>query len=255
MLDAEELLGIAAGRRAGAVRRARDPLAGRRPIRARRVQAALRHPARVRLGHDLRLPGRRARQQRHPLQRGGPEGRPVHPAVQPERHAAAVRAEHHRLHGGHAVRAGRHHQARQPAHQRRVELDRAPPHPDGRGVLRRRQLRHVRSGVRPPVRVHLAEPPHRGDGPQAAGRRDVDRAAGRRPSGPGGTTTSRPTPRCARPSRPRSTPSRPRCSPPGGSGTTASSTLATPARCWASPCPPCTARRSRAAQSFGVFRL
>ncbi len=149
-LDAEELLGHRGGRRAGAVRRPRDPVAGGRRIGARRVQAALRHPAGVRLGHDLRIPRRRPGQQRHPLQRGGPEGRPVHPALQPERHPAAVRAEHHRVHGGHAVRAGRHHQARQPAHQRGVELDGAAPHADGRGVLRRRQLRHVRAAPTTP---------------------------------------------------------------------------------------------------------
>ena len=47
--------------------------------------------------------------------------------------------------------------------------------------LRRRQLRHVRAGVRPAVRLHLAEPPHRGDGPEAARRRDGRSWPGRRP--------------------------------------------------------------------------
>ena len=45
------------------------------------------------------------------------------------------------------------------------------PHADGRGVLRRRQLRHGRPRVRPALRLHLAQPPHRGDGSQAARRR------------------------------------------------------------------------------------
>ncbi len=44
---------------------------------------------------------------------------------------------------GTALRAGRDHQARQPADQRRVQLDGPPPHADGGRVLRRRQLRHV----------------------------------------------------------------------------------------------------------------
>ena len=54
-------------------------------------------PARHRVGRrSVRLPGRHPRQQRDPLLRGVPEGRAVHPAVQPARHPAAVRAEHHR---------------------------------------------------------------------------------------------------------------------------------------------------------------
>ena len=60
-----------------------------------------------------RLPGRHPGQRAgRAVQRGVAEGGPVHPAGQPGRHAAAVPAEHHRLHGRQAVRAGRHHQAR-----------------------------------------------------------------------------------------------------------------------------------------------
>ena len=66
------------------------------------------------------------------------KGGAVHRAVQPHRHADPVRAEHHRLHGGHAVRAGRDHQGRGQADQRRVELDGAAPHAHGRRQLRRR---------------------------------------------------------------------------------------------------------------------
>ena len=99
--------------------------------------------------------------------------------VQPQRHADPVRAEHHRLHGGHALRAGRDHQGRRQADQRRVQLDGAPPDAHGRRQLRRRQLRHGGPGLRPALRLHLAEPPHRRDGPEAAGRRPLHRAAQR----------------------------------------------------------------------------
>ena len=92
----------------------------------------------------------------------------------------AVRAERHRLHGRHALRAGRDHQGRRQADQRGFELDRAAPDPDGRRQLRRGQLRHVRARVRSALRVQLAEPPHRGDGRQAAGRGPVDRPTQRR---------------------------------------------------------------------------
>ena len=55
------------------------------------------------------------------------------------------------------------------------------PHHHDRRVVRRRQLRHVRPRLRPALRLHLAQPPHRGDGARAARRRAVDRApAGRR---------------------------------------------------------------------------
>ena len=51
-------------------------------------------------------PDRRPRQPpRRAVQRGVAEGDAVHPARQPDRHAAAVPAEHHRLHGRQGVRA------------------------------------------------------------------------------------------------------------------------------------------------------
>ena len=48
------------------------------------------------------------------------------------RHADPVPAEHHRLHGRHPLRAGRHHQGRRQADQRGVQLDGPAPHADGR---------------------------------------------------------------------------------------------------------------------------
>ena len=63
--------------------------------------------------------------QRRPVHRGVAEGRAVHPALQPDRHAAAVPAEHHRLHGRQGLRAARHHQARLEDDQRRLELARS----------------------------------------------------------------------------------------------------------------------------------
>ena len=84
----------------------------------------LRHHAGHRLRPPARLSGRHPRQQRHPLLRVVGEGRAVHPALQPDRHADRVPAEHHRLHGRQPLRAGRHHQGRRQAHQRGVELRR-----------------------------------------------------------------------------------------------------------------------------------
>ena len=61
----------------------------------------------------------------------------------------------------------------------------AAPDRQHRRLVRRRQLRHVRPGVRPAVPVRLAEREVGGDGPGAARRRAVDRgAAGRRGQGP-----------------------------------------------------------------------
>ena len=65
---------------------------------------------------------------RRAVQRGGAEGGAVHPARQPDRHAAAVPAEHHRLHGRQGLRAARHHQGRRQDDQRRLQHPRAAPH-------------------------------------------------------------------------------------------------------------------------------
>ena len=105
----------------------------------------------------------------------GGEGDPVHPALQPDRRAAAVPAQHHRLHRGHGLRAGRDHEERLEDDQRGRELDRAAPVGDRRRVLRRRQLRHERPRLRHPVHLHLADRQNRGHGPGTDGRRDDDR--------------------------------------------------------------------------------
>ena len=116
----------------GAVRPARGDRADRRRDEraqrpaVRRVQAALRHLARHRLGAAARPPDRHPRQRPgRAVLRGGAEGDPVHPARQPGRHPAALPAQHHRLHGRQGVRAGRHHQARRDDDQRRLQQHRA----------------------------------------------------------------------------------------------------------------------------------
>ena len=68
----------------------------------------------------------------------GREGGAVHPAVQPDRRAAALPAQHHRLHRRHRLRAGRHHQERLEDDQRGVQLDGAAHHRDRRRLVRRR---------------------------------------------------------------------------------------------------------------------
>ncbi len=121
--------------------------------------------------------------------------------------------------------------------------------------LRRGQLRHVRARLRPAVRLHLAEPPHRRDGTQAARRRaDHRRAAegrGRR-AGVRRGRVRRPARRVRGAGRVRS---RRRCSPPAGSGTTASSTRATRARCSAWRCRQPTPHRCEGTSDFGVWRM
>ena len=77
---------------------------------------------------------------------GVQEGHRVHPVGQPDRHAAGVLAEHHRLHGGKGLRAGRNHQRRGQDDQCRDQQHGPPPdRHHGRG-LRSRQLRDVRAG-------------------------------------------------------------------------------------------------------------
>ncbi|GIX48498.1 MAG: hypothetical protein KatS3mg131_2709 [Candidatus Tectimicrobiota bacterium] len=117
----------------------------------RRVQAPVRHATSSPAGppSTAYAVGILAQQPRRALFRGVPEGGPVHPAGQPDRRAAALPAEHHRLHGGQALRAGGHHQGRRQDDQRRGQQPRAAPDADDRRFLRGRQLRHVRRAYDP----------------------------------------------------------------------------------------------------------
>ena len=113
------------GRPAHPVRPPRRARPHRRRQRLRRVQAALRLVARHRLGRAARLSDRRPRQPpRRAVQRGVAQGGAVHPARQRDRHAAAVPAEHDRLHGRARVRAAGHGQGRLEDDQRRQQLAR-----------------------------------------------------------------------------------------------------------------------------------
>ena len=134
--------------RAHALRRARGDRPDRRRLALRRVQAALRRHARVRLRAHLGLSGRDPRQQRHPLLGVGTQGLALRATGLPAQDPARLPAEHHRLHGREGLRARRHREGRREArHGRRVRAGAEADRRDRR-LLRRRQLRHVRPGVR-----------------------------------------------------------------------------------------------------------
>ena len=95
-----------------------------------------------------------------------------------DRHAAGVPAEHDRVHGRGQLRARRHHQGRREDDQRGDQLGRPAPDRQHGVVLRRRELRHVRPGLRSALHVRLARRQARRDGRGAARRGDVDRRPG-----------------------------------------------------------------------------
>ena len=77
---------------------------------------------------------------------------------------------------------GGHHQARRDDDQRGLQQSRCRTSTLHHGrLLRRRQLRHVRPGVRPALPVRLAEREVRRHGPRPAGRSAVHRGPARRP--------------------------------------------------------------------------
>ena len=138
LYDADELLGIVSAD----FRVPFDP----REVLARVVDGSRFGEYKPRYGTSLvtgwasvRLPGGGAGQRaRRAVQRGGQEGQRVHPAGQPERHAAGLPAEHHRLHGRHPVRAGRHHQGRRQDDQRGDQFGRPARHGEHGRLVRRR---------------------------------------------------------------------------------------------------------------------
>ena len=145
---------------AASVRRARSDRAARGRIALRRVQAALRHHARDGLRAAARISRRHHRQQRRAVLRVGAQGDALHRALQPARHSARVPAEHHRVHGRQAVRARRHREGRRQDGARGRELGRAEVHRHHRRIVRRGQLRHVRTRVRAAPAVDVAERAH-----------------------------------------------------------------------------------------------
>ena len=151
---------------------------------ARRVQGDLRQDARLRHRLDRRPGGGRGRQpaldrgaedrsgrgrqgaadrRRHLLGLGG-QGGALRRALQPEEDPAALPAGRHRLHGRQPRRARRHHQGRRQDGERRRQLGGAEDHALRRQLLRRGQLRDVRQGLRPALRLRLAVGRDRGDG-------------------------------------------------------------------------------------------
>ena len=78
-----------------------------------------------------------------------------------------------------------------------VQLLGPPPDRQHRRLLRRRQLRDVRPGLRPPLPLRLAQRPLGGDGAGPVGRGPVHRRAASRRRPRACPSTRRPTPPCA----------------------------------------------------------
>ena len=122
---------------------------------------------------------------------------------------------------GTAVRAGRDHQGRRQDDQRGDQQHGAAHHAEHGRLVRGRQLRHVRPGLRPAAAVRLAQRPARRDGRRSSWPGCCRSSARPRPSPPAGRSTPRPTSSGGRRSRRRSSGSRTPSSSPPGSTTTA----------------------------------
>ena len=106
------------------LRHARSGGARRRRVPLRGVQTALRPDTDDRLDLHSRLSDRRPRQQRPAHVGVLRKRRAVHPALQPDRRANDVPAQHHRLYRRHGLRAPGHHQARLQDDQRGGQFQR-----------------------------------------------------------------------------------------------------------------------------------
>ena len=220
----------------GSLRRARGDRPPGRRLGLPRIQGPLRPADDLRLGRDRGRAGGLHRQQRADHHQGLGQGRAIHPALLPAGHAHRLSAEHHGLHGRHRGRARRHRQARLQDDPGGGQRHGAAGHHRDRRLVRRRQLRHVRPRLRSALHLRLAQQPHRRHGRRAGGRRDEDRDRAEIPARRQGAAPGRDRQDVQghrRPVRPRI---RRRSTAPRICGTTASSTRATRAASWPSPC-------------------
>ena len=217
------------GRRPDPVRGDRRHRPARRRLTLPRVQARLGRVDRHRLRPDPRPPGRRPRQQRHHLLRGGAEGDPLHRAVRAAPRPAGLPAEHHRLHGRPGVRGRRHRQARGEDGGCCRQRHRTQVHGADRRLVRCRQLRHVRPEASSPASCSpgptRASPRCRPTPPRRCS--STSASPDSRRTRPPTNTSPSSVPRCANSTRPSRTPT----SRPAGSGTTASSSRRRRATC------------------------
>ena len=172
--DPRDIYGIDSRRQPRRLRRARGDRASRRRVGVPRVQVALRHDAGVRLRAHRRPSDRHPREQRHPVQRERAQGRALHRALRAARHAAALLAEHHRLHGRQGVREPRHRKGRRQARDRRRVRRGSEVHGRHRRQLRRGQLRDVRARVLAAPALDVAQRAHQRHGRPAGGQRALD---------------------------------------------------------------------------------
>ena len=156
------------------LRRARGDRADRRWQPLSRIQGALRGDAGLRLRSHPRAPGGDPREQRRAVLAERPEGRTLHRAVRSPSGAARVPAEHQRLHGGPRLRTRRHREGRREARDGGQLRSRAEADGDRRRLVRRRQLRHVRSRVRPALPVDVAQRTNQRDGRRASSHGALD---------------------------------------------------------------------------------
>ena len=119
-------------------------------------------------------PGGDPRQRGRALRRVVAEGSALRRARLQAADPARVPPEHHGLHGRQGVRDRRHRPRRREARDGGRMRGRPEVHGRHRRLVRRRQLRHVRAGVRSAATLDVAERPHLRHGRRAGGARAVD---------------------------------------------------------------------------------